>query len=201
MKAPDPPLPTITPGSQTFVGEETSMPIPRRTLNRSSSPFSEAGLGDAPPLGPSDAFPSSEDPFSILMSQISAQRPYPAGKEPAMGPFRPPSLVQRLLPLVHLVAVWGLLGYFVLWREPELFEQQTHGVISSDGRWSRWAELGWKNTAKESGWGVQFVVCTVFFLLFTKLRICYVAIFLGVHNTSGRPAFSPYVLWLCKCLV
>jgi len=182
----DPPLPTINPGLQNFVGEETRKPTLRHNSQRNPSPFPAADSGgghpqvlsedlqrryltavmNGPALVPSapgasdaESMHSSEDPFAALMSKIGAQHPPNAsGKAPAADSIQSHSRIQRFIPLVHLITIWCLLVYFVLWREPEVFEEQTHGAVINNGRWRRWAELGWRNTMKEGGWGVQLVV-------------------------------------------
>lgn len=72
------------------------------------------------------------------------------------APPAPKTRLQKLMPLVHLVAAWLLFAYFVLWKEPEVYDARTHGSSSVEGRWRRWAELGWK--APVDGWSVQAVV-------------------------------------------
>ena len=65
------------------------------------------------------------------------------------------TLLQKLLPLIHFLAAWSLLAYFVFWKEPEVFDAQTHGVVSNSW-WARWAELS--RRSPQDGFGVQFVV-------------------------------------------
>lgn len=85
----------------------------------------------------------------------------PAFQFPGAGmgmapPPKPKTLLQKLMPLIHVLAAWLLLAYFVLWKEPEAYEATTHGSELANSRWRRWAELGWKSP--EDGFGVQTVV-------------------------------------------
>ena len=76
----------------------------------------------------------------------------------AQAPLATPksrTLLEKLLPLVHLIAGWALLAYFVIWKEPQAYDDQPH-TDATDSRWRRWAELGWKSPT--DSWGVQFVV-------------------------------------------
>ena len=69
-------------------------------------------------------------------------------------------LLQKLLPVVHLIAGWALLAYFVMWKEPQAFEAQPHTSAAEGSAWRRWAELGWRRP--EDVWGVQFVVSAAY---------------------------------------
>lgn len=126
--------------------------------------FIQALRGDAvlpriPPFFPGNEFDSdSGDPLSVLTSQLPQGNPGQAFSI-SPTPKPPPTRLKKLLPTLHLLSVWVLLAYFVLWREPEVFEAQTFGVNALEGRWKRWAELG-RGTVKE-GWGVQVVVCVL----------------------------------------
>lgn len=128
--------------------------------------------GAPPPLGQSRRSVSAPqagqnaDPFAQLLA-LSQPPEGPEGMSmppglnmpnlfplPAAAPT-PKSLLQRVLPLIHVVAAWILLVYFIFWREPVAFSDNTHGVIGSENRWSRWAELGRRRP--DEAWGVQFV--------------------------------------------
>ncbi|KAJ3551164.1 hypothetical protein NM688_g4873 [Phlebia brevispora] len=76
------------------------------------------------------------------------------------------TLLQKVLPLIHVVAAWLLLAYFVFWKEPETFSERAYGVVGSENRWSRWAELSRRKP--DETWGVQFVP---FFWAFTTLTL------------------------------
>lgn len=98
------------------------------------------------------------DPFSALLAGQSGDMPMPPLpdflKPPA--PRRPKTMLQKVLPLLHLVAAWALLAYFVFWREPQAFESSTYGAVQVENGWTRWADL--MQRRPEQGWGVQSVV-------------------------------------------
>ncbi|KAI0358872.1 hypothetical protein OH77DRAFT_1113012 [Trametes cingulata] len=133
-------------------------------LPPSSAPTSTS----AAPLPPPD------DPMAALMSalQPGGGGPIPPGMQfPAAGmgmapPPKPKTFLQKVMPIVHVLAAWALLAYFVLWKEPEAYEAKTHGTELAGSRWRRWAELSWKSP--EDGWGVQPVP---FFWAFTTLAL------------------------------
>ncbi|KAL4254480.1 GET complex subunit Get2/sif1 [Abortiporus biennis] len=118
--------------------------------------------------------PSGEDPLAALMSSLVQQQqaqpgtgiqsPFGTGFAQPPAPPKPKTTVQRVMPLIHILAAWLLLAYFVLWKEPEVFDVASHGSVSS--LWRRWAELGWKSPTEN--WGVQTVP---FFWAFTTLTI------------------------------
>ena len=108
-----------------------------------------------------------EDPFATLMAMM----PQAGGQggaggfsgAPERNLFGPPpaqavkrTLLQKFMPIIHLIAGWMLLAYFVLWREPEAFSFQSLASAEVGSAWTRWAELGWRKP--EGSWGVQFVV-------------------------------------------
>ncbi|KAJ3735287.1 hypothetical protein DFJ43DRAFT_1151453 [Lentinula guzmanii] len=103
------------------------------------------------------------------------------GKAPDMSgsgtQAKPPSLMQKLLPLVHLVALWSLLAYFVIYIEP-----RNHGhfadssqVTSWSGILTRWAELAKRRPQAEmiQDWSV---VAVPFFWAFITLEIALYSI-------------------------
>ncbi|KAI0761161.1 hypothetical protein BD413DRAFT_591879 [Trametes elegans] len=128
----------------------------------------------APGASPASAPPLPEgDPMAALMSalQQGGGGAPPGFQFPGAGlaqssPPKPKTFVQKLMPIIHVVAAWALLAYFVLWREPEAFDAKTHGAQPAESRWRRWAELSWKSP--EDGWGVQTVP---FFWAFTTLAL------------------------------
>ncbi|TCD60795.1 hypothetical protein EIP91_009508 [Steccherinum ochraceum] len=137
------------------------------------------GQPQLPSSGPSGGSstdgPAPEDPLAAMFSAMTqqqggAQGMFGAGM-PGMNmqppaPPTPKTLVQKLMPLVHLVAAWVLLAYFVIWKEPEVYDTQSYRSFLVQGRWRRWAELGHKSAT--DGWGVQTVP---FFWAFTTLAI------------------------------
>ncbi|KAI0344198.1 hypothetical protein BDW22DRAFT_1406601 [Trametopsis cervina] len=118
------------------------------------------------------------DPLAALMAMMGPQgengdvpNPFGQGMMP-QNLFGPPppaapaerTLLQKLMPIVHLIAGWTLLAYFVIWKEPAAYNSKPH--LTNDGGWRRWAELGWERP--KDGWGVQFVP---FFWAFTTLTL------------------------------
>ncbi|KAJ4477850.1 hypothetical protein C8J55DRAFT_90027 [Lentinula edodes] len=88
-----------------------------------------------------------------------------------------PSLLQKLLPLVHLVALWTLLAYFVIYIEPRT--QSVFADVSEVTSWSgiitKWAELAKRRPQGEmiQGWSVAAVP---FFWAFITLEIALYSI-------------------------
>ncbi|TFK28350.1 hypothetical protein FA15DRAFT_665313 [Coprinopsis marcescibilis] len=88
-------------------------------------------------------FPGAQDgssnPFAFppgLMNLAQAQQgPGPVQKD------KPKTRLQKLMPVVHLLAVWSLLAYFVLWFEPKIYAENGSAAIGGGGTWSRWARL------------------------------------------------------------
>ncbi|KAJ7356514.1 hypothetical protein DFH08DRAFT_932678 [Mycena albidolilacea] len=115
------------------------------------------------------------------------------GKAPEVA--KPKTLVQRLMPAVHLVAVWALLVYFVLVAEPAAHgagvEGEEPGGIGFAWRWRqlaagvRKAQLGRAGLA--SGWGVQALP---FFWAFVTLEL----VLHSLRIFSGFDAFRPPTL-------
>lgn len=117
------------------------------------------------------------------------------------GPPKPKSLVQKLMPLVHLLASFALLLYFIFWAEAGAFAERAGASVltGSDGKaesqWRRWAELGWRG-AENGGWGVQAAVshylrvarCT------RSLTAHHVEFFPCVHGSRDRPALHAHFL-------
>jgi hypothetical protein len=126
----------------------------------SDPPLPRIGNGTThPPLDTSQ--PGGEDPMMQLMSSFMG------GGQPGMegqpGPFpgmmnmpmsspappKPKTLLQKVLPLVHILLASLLLVYCVLWMEPA-----AHG--DGSGHWSRWHEL--RRDAGQWGWSLKTVV-------------------------------------------
>jgi len=69
---------------------------------------------------------------------------------------KPKTLLQKLLPMVHILSVWLLFGFFVLWREPTLHSVSVPWQSDSPGGiWRRWAWLASETGGKEGVWSVQ----------------------------------------------
>ena len=107
------------------------------------------------------------DTLSALMSQLQAQGGAPGSMPPPQthsAPPKPRTLIQKLLPLIHFICVWALFAYFVIWKEPVVFDSVTYGAVNGKGLslWgSRWGELRSRNTT-EAGWSVQAVVSSIY---------------------------------------
>ena len=95
-----------------------------------------------------------------MMSQLSkmnSEQGGAAGKAPApAAPPKPPTRVQKWMPLLHLMFMWCLLAFFVLWKEPQVFVEKTAGAVEV-AFWKRWPKLVTQGTLG-GGWGVQVVV-------------------------------------------
>lgn len=112
--------------------------------------------------------PALDNPLAAMLSSFSqegggALPPSAAGKAPSADAAVQPTRLQKLMPFIHLITMWGLLGYFVLYKEPKVYDSQ--GGAVGVGMWRRWAELGWRSpaTAKNAAigggeWGVHVVV-------------------------------------------
>ncbi|KAJ6477288.1 hypothetical protein DFH09DRAFT_1266411 [Mycena vulgaris] len=139
-----------------------------------------AGAGGAggPGMGNGGGpFPGMENgnPFAAMMGAGAGAG---AGKAPDVSV--PRTRVQRLMPAVHLAAVWALLAYFVVVREPAA----AAGGAGEGAAW-RWRQLA--GAAGAVAWGVQAVP---FFWAFVTLE-------LALHSLrifSGFDAFRPPML-------
>jgi GET complex subunit GET2 len=87
------------------------------------------------------SIPTDVDPFALLLSSFTQS--HDGVNDPGIAPAdpTPPTRFQKILPLIHLVAVWCLLAYFVLWKTTSYWFDDPNGVTSSERRWGRWAEL------------------------------------------------------------
>lgn len=97
-----------------------------------------------------------------------------------------PSRLQQLMPFVHLVMMWCLLAYFVMWEEPRVYEQRNIG--REFGVWRRWAEL----CMKPIGITAQMLQIQIvpFFWAFTTLQI----VLHSLRIFSGFDAVQPPTL-------
>jgi len=167
----DPPVPSVTDGHP-LAGLGGTPPDPSVLPQDLQQQFMQALMGGAAPPGMSSfsdnyqpALPApipsiesnidSGDPLAALMAQLSQGQPGSTSSTTLPTPKRPPTLLQKLVPVLHLLSVWALLAYFVLWKEPEVFEARTFGAAAAEGWWRRWGELSRGNVSE--GWGVQVV--------------------------------------------
>ncbi|KAJ6569402.1 hypothetical protein B0H19DRAFT_1257055 [Mycena capillaripes] len=169
-----------------------------------------AGLGGspAPEANPFAGMGMENNPFAAMMAAaagggggagfppMGADAGMPGmgmgmGKAPEMTP--PKTLAQRLMPALHLIAVWTLLLYFVFVQEPATHDVTSGGVGEPGGigfAW-RWRQLigGAKGGlgAFASGWGVHALP---FFWAFVTLEL----VLHSLRIFSGFDAFRPPTL-------
>jgi len=101
-------------------------------------------------------------PAATMMAQLAQMNPQggAAGKAPALPAApKPPTRVQKWMPLFHLMCMWCLLAFFVLWKEPQVFVEKTAGAVEV-ALWKRWPRLMTQATLGDA-WGVQAVVSGV----------------------------------------
>ncbi|KAF4566493.1 hypothetical protein EYR36_011924 [Pleurotus pulmonarius] len=135
--------------------------------------------GDIPPTPP-------DDPFATMMASLQQQshpQAQATGKAPSVN--APPSRLQKVMPFVHLGAMWLLLGYFVLYKEPELFQAKAH-LTQAVSLQSRWSELIRAPTVA-GAWGITLVP---FFWAFTTIQI----VLHSMRILSGFDAVQPPML-------
>ncbi|KAN0101124.1 hypothetical protein V8E55_001108 [Tylopilus felleus] len=147
------------------------------------------------PLPPFATPPVADDPFASMMAQLSqmsaAQGGAAAGMAPAApAPPKPATRLQKWMPLLHLVCIWCLLAFFVLWKEPQVFVEKTVGAVEV-AFWKRWPKLVTQGTLGGS-WGVQVIP---FFWAFMTLQVMLhsLRIFTG-HNEVQPPALLSLAL-------
>ncbi|OJA13475.1 hypothetical protein AZE42_04407 [Rhizopogon vesiculosus] len=129
--------------------------------------------------------PTPDDPLAAIMSslqQMDPSRGGAAGKVPVPpAPAKPPSTLQKFMPLLHILCSWCILAYFVLFNEPQVFVERGGGA--SDTFWKRWAELAWRGTSL-NGWGVQFVP---FMWVFMTVQVILHSMRIFTGNNQVQP--------------
>jgi hypothetical protein len=70
---------------------------------------------------------------------------------------KPKIVIQKLLPHLHVIAVWAIVALFVFWQEPEAFRARNSAVVSTGDIRSRRARLVGV-PAEQSSWGIEIVV-------------------------------------------
>lgn len=106
-----------------------------------------------------------QDPLAALMASMGGgggdgQSPFgPAQSAPAI---QPPSRLRKLMPFVHLLAVWSLLAYFVGWLEPKIYASTWFASEHEDGWLKRWGVLSTERVSDPGMWGVRMVVRSPF---------------------------------------
>ncbi|ETW87757.1 hypothetical protein HETIRDRAFT_438103, partial [Heterobasidion irregulare TC 32-1] len=147
-----------TPPDPSVWSEQQQQQLLRALLGSTEPPLSS---DDAPPL---------DDPLLTLVSSLAKGVPNGPGSDPALPSFpmeQPKSRVERFMPIVHVVAMWCLVAFFVIWQEPQAFYAQTSSVVLQGGLMRRWASLG-KSPVSADIWTVQAVP---FFWAFVSLEI------------------------------
>jgi len=148
--------------------------------NRETSQFS-------PFAEPNQAIPQvPEDPLSALFTSMMGQDSNTS--VPPYVPVKPKTLLQRALPLFHLLCMIGLLVWFVLWREPEQFaatiKREGGEQVINVSKTSRWAGL-----SKESPVKLGLVVSPLptFFWAFTTVELILHSIRLFTASDEYQP--------------
>jgi len=161
------PNPRLSP-SDTTSGLGSSSPDPSAWSNGQQQQFLQALLGGPPPResrafdvnAPLTNNAAPDDPLLALLSGLGIEGGMGRGREALSQPRtepKPKTLIQKLLPLLHVISVWVLVAFFIFWREPEAFRERNSVAIPSGNIWSRWARLA-SATAKQSTWGIEIVV-------------------------------------------
>ena len=165
-RAPNPHIPTSDTTAGSGGSKSSSPPDPSVWSTEQQQQFLQALLSGAPPPRTFDvnaqvsdgAVP--DDPLLALLSSMGMQGGMGQGAKVAPQSRtepKPKTAIQKLLPLLHVIAVWALLAFFIFWREPEAFQARNSVVVSSGNIWNRWAKLA-SGTAAQSTWGIEIVV-------------------------------------------
>jgi len=101
-----------------------------------------------------------DDPLMALMSSLGVDPGIGRGAGPvsqSKAGVKQKTFIQKLLPVLHVIAVWTLVAFFIFWREPEAFRAQNSAVVSTGDIWNRWARLA-SGPAEQNSWGIEMVV-------------------------------------------
>lgn len=143
----------------------SSPPDPSAWSNEQQQQFLQTLLGGPPPRpfdvnAPVTNSAVPDDPLIALMSSLGVDSGVGPGAGTASRPkteAKPKTVIQKLLPILHVIAVWALVAFFIIWREPEAFRARNSAVVSTGDIWNRWAWLASK-PAEQSSWGIEIVV-------------------------------------------
>ncbi|KAG9310382.1 hypothetical protein JVU11DRAFT_9517 [Chiua virens] len=190
---PSPPPPAFNaPADPSVWSEEHQRQFMQALMGGALNP---AAAPSQPSPPPPSAVPPGEDPLANMMAQLAKMSPPqgggPAGKVPVPPASpKPPTHLQKWMPLLHLVCMWSLLAFFVLWKEPQVFVEKTAGAVDV-AFWKRWPKLVTQGTL-EGVWGVQVVP---FFWAFMTLQVMLhsLRIFSG-HDEVRPPALVSLAL-------
>ena len=146
----------------------SSPPDPSAWSNEQQQQFLQTLLGGPPPSEPHPFNVNApvtnsvvpDDPLIALMSSLGVDPGIGRGTGAASQPkaeAKPKTVIQRLLPILHVITVWALVAFFIFWREPEAFRARNFAVVSTGDIWNRWARLA-STPAEQSSWGIEIVV-------------------------------------------
>ena len=177
----------------------------KTTRSNASLPGLSSPIGDPTSLVDPSA-PLIDNPFAALMDP-SGLKFSPMTQLPHTQLPKPKPVLQKALPLIHLISVWCLLAYFVLFVEPKTYAQAnvpvlgagTEGSLKRDSvfLWRRWSELAQGQTLGKglTTFRLQIVVNKFFSSLFT-CRFNVTAFFLGFHDARNHPPLIAFLGWL-----
>lgn len=162
--APDPHMSPLDSAAQSG----GSPPDPSAWSNEQQQQFLQALLsgpslgGPRPPNvnAPVSNGPVPDDPIMALMSSLGVEAGIGQGAGVApqsRAEEKPKTFIHKLLPILHVIAVWALVAFFIFWREPEAFRARNSAVVSTGDIWNRWARLA-NGPAEPSTWGIEIVV-------------------------------------------
>ncbi|KAJ7171638.1 hypothetical protein C8R43DRAFT_20746 [Mycena crocata] len=143
--------------------------------------FPQLGLGAD---GGAGAGPAGMEgnPFAAMMG------PGMAGPGKAPDVAVPKTRLQRIMPALHLVAVWALLLYFVLVGEPAAHEAATGSAGDAVGRAWRWRQFG--GAGSGAGWRAEkvgWVQLVPFFWAFVTLELVLHSLRIFTGLDAWRP--------------
>jgi hypothetical protein len=193
VDVPPPPPPKDTP-------RPSPSPDPSVWPEEQQRQFMQALMGGAlNPAPPPPSFgtpPAADDPFATMMAQLNRMNPAQGGAaaSKAPAPPKPPTRLQKWMPLLHLVCMWCLLAFFVLWKEPQVFVEKTAGAVEV-AFWKRWPKLVTQGTLG-GAWGVQVAVSSLTMSRSLSLRLA--VLLLGVHDAASDAAFVAYIQRTCR---
>jgi len=143
----------------------------------------QSPLGDpSDPIDPS--LPPLDNPLAALLfpQGLPSNGASPSSNPLALGPAagtsgvfgqqqevkteKPPSPLQKYVPLIHYVVLWCLLAYFVLVLEPKMYAGEVIDAFPSIGIWGRWRNLAKQLPGLDTvpkAYSVQIVVSSLFF--------------------------------------
>ena len=158
-------------------------------------------LGGPPPSDPfnintpviNSAVP--DDPLIALMSSL--------GTDPGMGwgagdvsqsiaEAKPKTVIQKLLPILHIIAVWALVAFFIFWQEPESFRARNSAVVSTGDMWNRWARLA-SSPVEEGLWAIEIVVSL-------QLVVAARQLWSDIHESHFSGPLFPWSLHFTQCV-